>query len=122
MPEDPSPPPGKSGDSVFEAAYRAYLQCLKAFWAELDVSTVDLKELSHHPGIIFPCPPCPSPATQGQHPGPGFQAQPPAPAPGMWPCQPPPGFTPPSTYGTYGTYGTSGGCWGTAGPPGPRPG
>jgi hypothetical protein len=112
MPENPSPPPGKS-ESAFEAAYRAYLQCVKAYWAELDVGTVDLKQVSHHAGIIWPCMPCPVPAHLVQ-----------PPAPGMWPCWPcqPPGFSAPSTYGTYGTYGTSAGCLGTAGQPGQRPG
>ena len=88
----------KRRDAAFEEAYRAYLKCVKEYWAKLDVEAIDLKQLppgisGPHPWdfcvrcmacIILPFETCTYGGTVG-------------------------------TLGTLGTVGTVGGCIGTAG-------
>ena len=108
MPEEPPQQQGeKPKESPLDAAYRAYLQCVKAFWSNLDVEALDLMQLP--PGFGFPafphtCTPC------GGQVSAHAAARPSAPGGWiLWAC------TPCQILGTVGTLGTAGGCFGTLG-------
>jgi hypothetical protein len=82
-----------SSSDAFEAGYRAYVQAMRDFWANVDVDEVVSQAQQHGPfhpmGTFFFAHPM---GTFHAHPMGTFHAHP----------------VPSGTFGTYGTYGTYG--------------